>query len=88
MMGISSEIIGLFGFLIVTGLSINAFFLKSLVESLNQVKVQTATLLEKSTNSEDEIKILRERMHKLANDVHSKMMDIEIKLTKLEKTRG
>ena len=81
----SPEILGALGFVITLALAINAYFIRELVESINQVKVQTATLLEKALNSEDEISLLREKHHRLANDVSAKLMAIEIKLIELKK---
>jgi hypothetical protein len=66
---ITPEVLGILGFLTITVLGINAYFLKSIVESLNQVKIQTATLIEKTSFSEQrlqsveaEIEMIRGRL--------------------------
>jgi hypothetical protein len=86
------EILAVIGFLIVLALSANAYFIKSLVESIEQVKLQTATLLERSldfdrriTDNKDEIEKLRVRQHTLGNDMHNKLMKLELKIVESSK---
>lgn len=66
-------ILGILGAALTVMLSINAYFVKSLLESLNQVKLQTAILIERSEAKEkrlqiveEELKDLNERYHELA----------------------
>lgn len=45
----------LIGLIITIGLGINAFFVKGLFDSINQVKLQTTVLLERDTSKEARI---------------------------------
>ena len=56
------SIIGFFG---IIALSINAFFVKGLLVSLNQVKIQSAMLLERSSNADERLKTVEKRMSAL-----------------------
>jgi cell division protein FtsB len=91
---ISPEVLAVIGSMIIILLGLNAFFIKELLDSLNQVKLQTAILIEKSTHSdkrmdsnddrldalESEVVKLRERHHDLMNTIGSRIQRIEIKL--------
>lgn len=81
----SPELLSVLGFILTLLLGINAWFIRDLVQSIKQVEIQTATLLEKSLNNSEEISILRERVHKLTNDISAKFMAIEIKITEMKK---
>ena len=51
----SLEILAVVGTFISIGLAINAFFIKQLVDSINQVKIQTALLIQRSEYTENRI---------------------------------
>ena len=46
------ELLAIIGGFVALGLSVNAYFIKQLVDSLNQVKIQTAILLERDSGKE------------------------------------
>jgi hypothetical protein len=79
------EILAVIGGLVTLGLTINAFFIKSLVDSVNDVKILTATLVQKSLTSEkdiaantEKIEMLRTRTHDLGVEVHRILLKMEL----------
>ena len=71
-------ILSIIGFFCMVGLSVNAYFIKEMLESLNQVKVQTAVLIEKSESKEARLarvereqEAMRKKFHDILNKVHS-----------------
>lgn len=71
------SVLSIIGFFCVLGLGINAYFVRGMLESLNQVKLQTAVLIEKSdskevrvSKNEKEIERMRERFHELNTQIH------------------
>jgi len=66
-------ILGILGVGLMVVMSINAFFIKSLLDSLHQVKTQTAILIDRSeakekriVHIEEQVEQLKERYHKIA----------------------
>lgn len=59
-------ILGIIGTLISIALVVNAYFIKGLLESLNQVKIQTAILIEKVQSKEKRISHLEDM-----NEIHT-----------------
>jgi hypothetical protein len=64
------------GTFISVALAVNGYFIKSLLESLNQVKIQTAQLIERSDSKEvrlkaveEDIRILRDKIHEVEKKV-------------------
>jgi hypothetical protein len=76
------SILSIIGFFCVVGLSVNAYFIKEMLESLNQVKVQTAVLIEKSESKEARLSkvereqdSMRKKFHELINMVNGLRYD-------------
>ena len=73
----------LYGLLSVIGV-VNAYFVRGMLASLNQVKLQTAVLIEKSeaketrlSKAEKEIDMIREKFHEMNTHLHQlKSFDI------------
>lgn len=79
--------LGIIGTMAIIALSVNAFFVKSLLDSLNQVKIQTGILIEKSTSSdsrliylEKEVMLLRQRNHDIVNELGIRIVKLEMKI--------
>lgn len=63
----------LMGALCITGLAINGYFLKGLLESIHLVKVQNAVLIEKAElpiENKEEIKEIRKKLHNMNTMIH------------------
>lgn len=66
------------------GLAVNAFFIKEMLVSLNQVKIQTSVLLSQTADkerriakNEKEIEQFREKVHEMNTHIHQlKNIDI------------
>lgn len=72
----NNVIIAISGFMVVLFLSINAYFLKGILQELSELKVTAARLLADSTHTEKEIEridqellSIRDKLHKLSNDI-------------------
>jgi hypothetical protein len=63
-------IVGIIGGFISVGLTINAYFIRSLLESLNQVKIQTAVLIEKTDSKERRLRIVEDKQDDLEHKYH------------------
>lgn len=87
---ITPELLGVLGFIVTLLLGLNAYFIKELVDSINQVKIQTATLIENNSNTkdrlqsvEDDLEMIRARLHTLGNETQKHFLDLEVKIAKL-----
>lgn len=88
MLTVFLSIVGVF---ISFALVVNGFFIKQLVSSLTQVEKGLAVLMEKHNGTSDRMKvnekniekvecelvIMRDRMHKLGNRVHTNHLEVE-----------
>lgn len=86
------EILAVLGSLLLLGLGLNAHFIKALVSSINKVEVNTATLLERSLDfdrrlrkNEEDIEMVRGRIHNLGNEFQKQLLAIEVKLAEIPK---
>lgn len=84
------EILGIIGVIVTMLLGLNAHFVKALVDSINDVKIQTATLVANSEENsrrlhsvEEEIELVRDRYHDLVNKTNAQFLGIEVKLAEL-----
>lgn len=71
------KVLSIIGSFTVLALMVNAYFIKEMLASLNQVKIQTARLIEKSENKEArlmkierEVDGFREKFHDVNNHIH------------------
>jgi hypothetical protein len=75
------------GVLIVLGLSVNAFFIRGLVEKISLLQMQSATLIEKAGSSESRItesekshNLTREAMHQIRTDLGQRIIKLEMRV--------
>lgn len=69
------EILGIVGAFVALALSVNAYFIKQLVDSINQVKIQTAILIKESTYTDrrlNDIEVNQKEIFKRLNDVEKR----------------
>jgi hypothetical protein len=64
------ELLGIIGAFLALGLSVNAYFIKQLVDSINQVKIQTAVLINSGTYAEKRINKLEENEREIFMRLH------------------
>lgn len=66
-------IVGTFGTI---ALGINAYFLKGIYSEVNDVKIKMTEIFVESKHSREEIDLLRDRYHKILNEVQKNSLRI------------